>query len=237
MELGLIDVIERSLATDGEWDVPVTRCLAAYLRPGDFYVDIGANIGWTTLLASRAVGHEGLVLAIEPGFLALHRLTQNLMLSEARNVVVASLAAGRGYSLEALSLLTINNVGASRLTLADDRPSQAAWVVDVADIVSRIGRAPKLIKIDVEGFEYEVLAGLAPVFTHTRPLVVCELTDAFLRDRGHNVRELLALMESFGYRARRLDPRLAPGDGELLLSEGELPTAQCDALFVPTDRP
>jgi hypothetical protein len=60
------DVIQRNVYTFGVWEPEITHWLEGFLRPGDLVVDVGANTGYFSLEASKLVGPEGLVVAVEP---------------------------------------------------------------------------------------------------------------------------------------------------------------------------
>src|SRR5205085_1712242 len=84
--------IGQTLITEGRWEGLLSRTILACLRPGDFAIDVGANIGYDTLLMSSAVGPDGLVLAFEPEPCNLALLLKNVARAPYPNIVVQSLA-------------------------------------------------------------------------------------------------------------------------------------------------
>ncbi len=94
MRVDTTDVAGRMLATSGVWEPHVTAVVRSVLRPGDVVVDVGANIGYFTLLAARLVGSSGRVHALEPSVGTYERLVANLELNDAANVVPERVAAG-----------------------------------------------------------------------------------------------------------------------------------------------
>ena len=156
---------------------PLDRLFAATLRPGDLVVDVGANIGYTTLLAARLVGPSGRVIAFEPAArmaVLLRRSTD-----QASNVEVRQCAIGAG---EGRTTFYEANFG----DLSSVLPVEGAVHYDVplSTLDSQLHGlpSPTLVKIDVEGFEPEVIAGMGRVGqADTAPLVIFEaLTNSAL---------------------------------------------------------
>ena len=233
MRVGLIDVIERSLHVGGEWDRHVLEALRVHLRPGDTFVDVGANIGYFTLFASRLVGTSGRVVAIEPAQGNLARLCDHLAMNQSANVLVVSTAAGSSHGVPFLHLPTPNNNGAANLRPAVGGAGHAVFQAPLDELFESCDVRPQLIKLDIEGFELEALRGLKRTLERHAPVVVCELTNEFLHEIGQDARELLQFMESLGYRCRSLE--LVPGTaGRELRSETILEeTGQLDVIFSP----
>jgi len=86
-------VVTRSLVEEGYWDPNITMLLKKVLGPGMTFVDAGANIGWFTVIASRVVGPEGRVFAVEPDPFNLSVLEANLSRHDCSNVTVLPFAA------------------------------------------------------------------------------------------------------------------------------------------------
>jgi hypothetical protein len=102
--------IERQLLTTGIWAPPVNGVLDAYLAPGGTFVDVGANIGYFTLVGSLLVGDRGTVIAVEPSTRDLRKLTHHLTLNPCANVTVLSVGAGEADGLQELSWATETNI-------------------------------------------------------------------------------------------------------------------------------
>ena len=88
------DVIQRYCYVFGIWEPNITHWTEAFLREGDLVLDVGANIGYFSLLASQAVGTTGTVVAVEPVPSIVTALKTNLAMNSAANVVVHAVAAG-----------------------------------------------------------------------------------------------------------------------------------------------
>jgi FkbM family methyltransferase len=176
------EAIGRALAVTGSWEPHVADAFHRLLAPGAVVIDIGANIGYHTLLAAKLVGASGHVYAIEPGAGAFSALTANVALNDFSNVTALPIAAGAaeqeatlddrpwGQSLHSF----VRREGESR----EQRVAGTRVLVrPVAAVVRPEHIAPlRLVKIDVEGYDVEVLQGLLPLFeAGARPAVVIEL--------------------------------------------------------------
>jgi FkbM family methyltransferase len=163
--------IGRVLAVSGEWEPHVTEAFRGRLGTGDVCVDVGAHVGYYTLLASTLVGPTGHVYAFEPVGDVYETLRVNVARNDARNVSTFAVAAG---SEEGTGVL-LRAPGASPLTsslsprmlesphgarsenfVATEVPVVAVDDVLPADSLPRV----RVVKIDVEGHEVEVLRGM-----------------------------------------------------------------------------
>lgn len=232
MKLGLVDVIERNLLVHGQWDESVARVLMDAVGPGATVVDVGANIGYFSLLAASRVGPAGQVLSIEPTQRNLGRLCEHLWMNQCSQVAVLSVAAGRRTDWASINFPTYNNAGAATLRPMSTVQSQRAMVVALDDVFERHGLVPDFIKIDVEGFELEALRGMERTLQGHGPVVVCELTDAFLREVGQSATELVQFMEGLGYACLSImDGRHGPVGTLFSAAAGNVPEDQVDVVF------
>jgi FkbM family methyltransferase len=164
------------------------------LKPGDIFVDVGANVGYYSIRASKLVGAKGKVFAVEPVPQTVTVLKFNIKLNGVRNVTVIDKA---GWHTRAKLKLKVAKgpVGSSSFCRS------ANLVVDVDAIPldeifnTRNLLEIKLIKIDVEGAEYEVLKGLTKTLKHTK-FVVLELS--------RKKEACLRLLQSHGFKCRRM---------------------------------
>lgn len=196
---GLIDVIQRSLIVHGEWDPKVLSQLRHHLGEGDTFIDVGANIGYFSLLASRLVGDRGAVVAIEPSRRALSELASNVQRNNLSNIIILSVAAGRSFSIQNLLQATPNNIGASSLCKhIQPFSTEIVPVIPLDDIILPLGITPRVVKIDVEGFESNVLYGMKEILSIHRPVVICEVTPKWLSAPEFGT-DLISFMQELGY--------------------------------------
>jgi FkbM family methyltransferase len=161
-----------------------------YVRPGDVVYDIGAHVGFYTLLASRLVGPRGRVYAFEPNAENLVLLHRHLSLNSVSNVTVLGLAVS-----ESAGQACFEALGSS------GRLSKTGHIVVLTEsldgLLSRSAIVPpSCIKIDVEGAEALVLRGAVKLIGACEPTI-------FLATHGHAVHaECLALLKGLGYVVR-----------------------------------
>lgn len=167
---------------DGNYEPHVTEALRRRLRPGDHFVDIGANIGYYTLLAARLVGPSGRVRAFEPFERNVRLLLANVLLNRLENVDIFPMALA-----DRQCLLGYFNVGSngtiSELSNAED-VLRAAAIVPAArmdDTLSGISRLDA-IKIDVEGAEFLALEAGAALLRRFRPEIFSEFSPKSLQE-------------------------------------------------------
>jgi len=237
MDVGLVDVIERNLWVNGIWDQPIKDLMTTLLRPGDHFLDLGANIGYFTLLASQLVGPTGSVVAVEPSIRALRKLTNHVWLNECSNVLVVSCAAGSERSQTRISLATESNIGGSSLAngSAPLQRSEPVWVAPIDEVLGGMSFHPKLIKIDVEGYELAALRGVQRLLEADRPWIACEITEGFLRRFGHSAAELVGYLSSLGYQPYALERSQA--FTPIAPSELSDPDRQFNVVFIHADSP
>ncbi len=145
-----------------------TLAFAAALNPGDVVFDLGANVGYYTLLAARRVGPRGAVFAFEPAARNIAYLYRHLELNRVTNVTLVTAACSDALTLEAFS--TGGNCAMGHLG-DDGNPGAAVPVltVPVDAIVQRFGAMPRVIKVDVEGAELAVLRGAQDTLRRAKP--------------------------------------------------------------------
>ena len=183
----------------GALEPTVQEALRRHVAPGATVYDIGANIGFFSLLAARLAGPDGAVHAFEPLPAAVDALRGHVALNDARTVTVHEAAVGARSGRT--QLMAVGDGSWSHL--ADRGRHPETWdvldvdIVTVDELVARGLPAPDVVKIDVEGAEIDVLDGMAETIREHSPVVLCEL-------HGSNA-EFLARVEAMGYVAQNLD--------------------------------
>jgi FkbM family methyltransferase len=184
-----------SLETEG------LTSLLSLIRPNFHIVDIGANIGQVTIpCASRA--YKGRVLSFEPDPKNQERLQQNLNLNRFQNVEIVPKGLGRSPDTLTLCRVNPNNPGMNRI-LADTESRFDSTLVEITtlDLVLDEKSWKKLdfIKIDVEGFEMQVLLGASKTLSRFKPTLFIELDDKNLSIQGSSARHLVMWLLDKGY--------------------------------------
>jgi len=201
------DVIQRFMLVFGVWEPGVTAAIRAVLRPGDTFVDIGANIGCHSLLASRLVGPTGTVVAVEPFPEALSHLRSNIVLNDARNIVVIERAVATSPGRVSLFRGPQGNLGkTSRHGDASVGQEVSVPCGPLADLLEPAHLGGRLLKVDVEGDENLVLGQLLDRAGHDKmpDALLLEISTSEAREeRGAGLQRLRDL----GYALYRVPNR------------------------------
>ena len=180
-----------------DYEPLTTRAVLTALFPGAVAVDIGANVGYFTCLAARAVGSGGVVHAVEPASANVETLARNIRLNELDNVVVHPVAAAGVIGVRTLRLTA--EVDHHGLYDHPDSPTVAEVRVSTAPVDALVDVPAKLIKVDVEGAEMEVLAGMAGLLRRSPgATVIVEWNPDTLRAAGRLPSEVPRLMQELG---------------------------------------
>jgi FkbM family methyltransferase len=233
-------LIDRYLITTGSYAPELVRFIRQALDPGPgaapgagagVFLDVGANLGYFSLVAARALGSGGKVYAFEPSPREHALLLEHLSLNAVTNVVPFAVGLGDREERSRLWLAGLENPGQNSRHHGD--AAGAAMPVEIA--LAPIGAllpAPVLrqvrgVKIDVEGDECAVLAGFADVM----PLLagawfIVEVSPALLERAGRSVDELYRFFAGHGYRPGRPErPEVAQWDELFLPQRAPLPPA------------
>ena len=167
--LNLRDWVQCSVYAFGEWEPVTTSYMRDRLEPGDVFIDVGANIGYFSILAGIKVGPTGLVHAIEASPSTFRLLNTNLSMNELSNVRTYNVAAADKSGEITLWVREKENIGRSTIIEAEGGSGTVEGKVlclPLSDILPEddIVRA-RFIKIDVEGAEWPVIQG----FKHLLP--------------------------------------------------------------------
>lgn len=236
------DSIGRVLAISGVWEPSVTAAFARALQPGDVCVDVGAHIGYYTLLASKLVGPEGHVYAFEPSPTNYQALVANLELNGATNVTARDVALALEEGSGVLSEGPGTNTG--RATLRVPRVERdAGWPQVMVEVRTATSEIPardlprvRVVKIDAEGYELEVLRSFVPLFELERPLsVFIELTPGWVED--DDLAWLEQMWRRYGFTSYALRSgytvdELFPAHVQPPVELDGIPPEQCDILLV-----
>ena len=181
-------------------ELPVQEAFRRLIAPGDVVYDVGASIGFFSLLAARLTGPTGRVVALEPARGPAEAVRVNAALNDLHNVTVLDAAAGAGPGRE--RLWVVADQTSSHLASRGRHPlAEEAVEVEVVALDDLVGDGgfppPALVKMDVEGSELDALRGMRRILDEHRPKLLCEL---------HGTNHAFAgLMDEIGYSASSLD--------------------------------
>ncbi len=207
----------------GNLEGSVQEAMRRHLGEGGVFYDIGANVGFFSLLGARLAGPSGRVYAFDPTPDNAEAIRVNAALNGFANIEVIERAVGDHSGVAAVQV--VDDQSWSKLLETGEHPFTERVIevglVSVDDVVAAGARPPTLVKIDVEGHELAVLRGMRDTLARHRPAVICELHDthaefvAFMREVGYRLINLEGVIpvEREGASAHALAlPALAPGD-------------------------
>ena len=197
-------------ALTGRYEAPVQEALAAALRPGDVVLDVGANIGFLTVLAAHLVGPAGRVVAFEPVPANARLVRRNAALNRQSQVEVVQAAVGDRDGTGTLVLARY--AGGAALAEADTPPDACGELaVELVTLdrwlaagAARLPGPVRLLKVDVEGAEPAVLRGAAGLLAAGQPLVLLEVDAPAAADAEAKYAACRDLLAGHGYRVTRL---------------------------------
>jgi len=197
------DYIQRLMVIERGWQVELFQSIQDGLKDGSVFMDVGANIGYDSIRASRRVGKTGLVIAFEPSPVALRQFRANLEASRVGNVIVQPVAC-----TDREQTLTLYEGGMSELASLSRRNAGGGDHVDTFTVQGRpidnVVRDLKLeridvIKIDVEGAEAAVLKGAMQTLSRFHPRLIVEIIPEKLAEMGAKPEDVLSLIKEAGY--------------------------------------
>jgi FkbM family methyltransferase len=230
--------IERAILQDGTFEPESTAATLRAVQPGQVAFDVGANIGYYTLLLAQCTGPSGQVHAFEPTRWAYQRCLRNLELNAA--------GGGGPVALHHLGLLAEARDGfeaiESRFSaklLAKQTPEQLRFTTLDRYCAERSIARIDFLKVDVDGYDYQVMLGARQILARSRATLLCELCDTTLRQQGDSLAQYVALLRELGYEsgevldgpfrgrrtlgdllARAADAAAAAGSVNMLLAHG-----------------
>lgn len=230
VRVSLDDFNGRAVFYSGDVDRKITWLCTRIVRPGDTVIDVGANIGLVTLTLAGLVGEKGKVWAFDPNPGLVELIRQSLAENGLENVFVEQCAAGAERGELTLRVPEGHSGRGSLVRAQRGRPSEEITVPVrlLSELIPPNVMSIRLLKIDVEGFEEQVLLGAEGLFDRSPPdAVLFELNDRkgevrdepsvrLLREFGY---EFMAIPKTlFRMRVRRYDPDRDPFPGHDLLA-------------------
>ena len=187
----------------GWYDTAVTNFMESILRPGDTFIDIGASIGYITAKGAGHVGKTGEVHSFEPAAPHFQKLEKLANINRDYRIIVNQYALGE-EKREAELHINEEHLGGNRI-VSDESPADSVKIaVRRFDTYAEEKKLKdiKLIKIDVEGYEFPVLKGFRNYFekNSNRPVILCEIFPFAYPLYGATLAEFLQYMGQYGYK-------------------------------------
>jgi FkbM family methyltransferase len=167
------------------YDPRVAAVLSRCVKPGMAVVDIGANIGYLTMLLASLVARSGLVVAVEPNPENIKLLEASRRVNGFDQVLVMQAAAGRHSALLALNVSYSNGTTTELPSDLDAIFASRPVPCFALDAILPKDRRINLVKLDAEGAELNALIGLSQTIDRDRPIIVSEFSPGALPGISH----------------------------------------------------
>jgi len=209
------DVVGRHIYKYQVHEPVLSQFLVDYLKfePGDVVIDIGANVGWYSLLLARLAQDNAHVFAFEPDPLNFKLLEHNIRLNEVTQITAIQKALAADDGMQRLYQHDSNNLGRHSLLQLQDGNAVDVQTTSLDNFWNESGlgtRVPRFIKIDIEGYELVALRGAGEVLKRC-PSILCEYSPDYMRQGGLDPADLINLLVGHGFEPHAItETGLAP---------------------------
>jgi len=199
------------------YESEMTEQITSILKPGDAFIDLGSNEGYFSIIASGLVGQSGKVIAIEPQERLWSVIINNSILNNCANLQILPYGISSAPGEATMMLYSDFNTGASSLSpnfnfyisLISIRKKfykrQKIHTRTLDGLKASLPNRVKLIKIDIEGFEYEALKGSENLLKdHVFENLLVEIHRKSLESMGQKESDVFDLLSKFGYQKRQI---------------------------------
>jgi FkbM family methyltransferase len=200
------DVLGKSLFVQGKMEPGETKYIKSILRPGMVFVDVGANMGYYSLLAAKMVGSTGKVHSFEPNQRMFGELGHNIALNGFDNVRINNFALGERDGIAKISRY---EKGKEVYGSLSDRAFPGTIIIGYDDVQVKMLDAYAeqnnlsrldVIKLDVEGAELQVLRGGINIIDRYKPFIVMEISELNLGGFGIHAIDVYNFLIQHSYR-------------------------------------
>ena len=189
--------VSQQIREQGIWEPYETSLVLKLLGPGSVFVDVGANLGYFSLIAASLVGDSGKVVAFEPDPANFELLSASSELNDFASRIQAVEAGLSDRDSEGRLYLSEDNMGDHQIYPGEgDRESLPIALLNGTEFLAPLIPQVDLLKVDTQGSEFQVMTGLMPLLKEQAkaPRIIIELTPFSLRESGASGRELIELM-------------------------------------------
>ncbi len=186
----------------GRYDPKTVEILESVLRPGDTYVDIGANEGYFCVTAARLVGPSGRVVAVEPQARLAEVLRRNFELNGSRVELLAAAISDQSGTATLHLTPDVNNSASGLAAHTSYRlATQNVPTLTLTQLFAQLNLHPPLVvKMDIESWEHEAILGSREIFQRGLiRVLVLEIHPSLLRQRGLDPDVLTNFLRECGY--------------------------------------
>ncbi|MFD6477227.1 FkbM family methyltransferase [Streptomyces anulatus] len=191
-------IIRPELAETRRWEADEDAAIRETVTAGTTVLDIGAHIGYFSLLMSQLVQSHGRVIAVEADAWNHQMLVQNLVRNNASNVIPVFAAAGYRPGIAHLRRDKDGNTGDHRVL---DEPSELGHPVPVIALDDILDDVPEIdfIKVDLQGGDHLAIQGMQRTLRRCRPTLLVEFWPPGIRERGADPVEVLRIYSGLGF--------------------------------------
>ncbi len=228
-----------NLAWNRIYDPFETEVMLSLVRPMDVIVDIGAHIGYYTLLFSKITGKGGKVIAFEPGQSSFMILKENVRINNYTDrVVTVNKAVSSEDNREINLYLNNNNPGMNRIFKSEKYGKRTDSIEKIGTISldsyfnGNASEKIDFVKLDIEGSEYGAIKGMEQTLKNNKNIkIITEFHPVSIREFGVEPTEFLELLDSFGFNIWSLD-KITKNKKKIIIND----TIQIDELITNSDK-
>lgn len=239
--------IDEKIFDKGYFEEEMLDAFMHYLKPGMTFVDIGANIGQHTLFVSRVVGPTGNVISFEPIPHLYEQIKRSVEANAMNNIKIVHAGCGEKEETKTLYINKANIGGSSVIPLSSDKKEEeiSIHIIKAEETLLPYNKI-NLVKIDVEGYEYQAFLGMEKIIARDTPVLFIEYTPSFYkRNKQGNGEDdgilLLTLLQKYGYKIKDLEGKFIYDSTDLVTwgrefdaSTKELPHQQTNIIcYIP----
>ena len=179
------------------------------INTGDTIIDVGAHIGEYTLLGAKLVGTNGSIISVEPARDTIKSLKENIILNDFKNCLVIEKAVGEKVETKSLYKVSKEDVYGYLDQYVKNKKLTKQSEIDVTTIDEIVSsenlNLVNLLKIDVEGFEYEVLLGCNDALKKNKiKKIIIEIHSEFLKAKGMNEDLIYTFLKKHGFKIKKI---------------------------------
>ena len=212
IDIQLPDQIQSRIYFFGTWEPEISDYIASILVAGDCFIDVGANVGYFSLLAASIVGSDGVVCSIEASPSIFTALQRNVHRSGYSHIKLFNKAVSDGPGQISIYLGPEANRGSTTTipTVAARKGQDREAVVPADTLSAIVGEVEllhaRLIKVDIEGAEHLLLSGIAHLLPRFSPATewLIEISPKAIEEQGRSAVDLLEMFRSSGYELYRI---------------------------------
>ncbi len=198
-----------------EYEKDTTELIKNNIKEGDVVIDLGANIGYYTLLMAKLVGKNGRVFAFEPEPKNLELLKRNIQLNTLKNITVIEKAVSNKVGEDNL-YIDKKYIGSHTLynEFTDKKPIKVE-VTTIDKFFEDYKGKINFIKMDIEGSEYRALEGMSDLIIKNNVKLIIEYATSRIIENGNTPNEFMSLIKSLGFKHKLIIDNNNPMVGNL----------------------